>query len=62
MKKLYITPFTMMMNVELQKVIAASKDSIPVNEDYTETNPNSVASRRRRRSVWDDEEEMEEEF
>ena len=62
MKKLYITPFTMMMNVELQKVIAASKESVPVDEDYTERDPNNVASRRRRRSVWDDEEDFEEEY
>lgn len=52
MKKYYITPLTETVNVELQKFIAASDTSVGVDEDYTETDPNNVASRRGG-SLWD---------
>lgn len=55
MKKQYIMPYTQIVCVELQKFIAASNETLSVDEDYIETNSNNVASRRS--SIWGDDEE-----
>ncbi len=47
-------PYTKVVSVELQKFIAASTDNVTVDEGYTETSSDNVASRRFG-SLWDDE-------
>ena len=53
MKKIYQTPATKVVNIELQQMIANSPDSINVSGSYN----GSAIQSRRGGSVWNDDEE-----
>lgn len=64
MKKIYFAPNTTITKVELQRMIAASDptdQTLDPNEDNPIENGDEIGSRRRG-SVWEDEEEEEEDF
>ena len=59
MKKTYLTPETILTEIELQKMIATSDPQIKPEE---EADPEGEVLSRRRRDVWEEDEEEEEEW
>lgn len=61
MKKTYITPCISVVSVRVQPVLTGASQTMVINTDESEvvTTPDEIESRRHH-SVWDDEEEFEE--
>lgn len=63
MKKKYFSPETILMQIELHQMVAASTLSTTGDTQTVSISEEEVDEfTSRRRSVWDDEEEMEEEM
>lgn len=62
MKKIYVSPALMLVDVKIGRLLTSSETTLPVNggnkpEDETVDNPDDLLSRRRSNNVWDDDED-----
>ena len=62
MKKIYVSPALMLVDVKIGRLLTSSETTLPVNggknpEDETVDNPDDLLSRRRSNNIWDDEED-----
>ena len=62
MKKIYLNPTTEIVSVHLCGMLATSDPNVKVDQEETPIDAGLVESRRRNRTVWDDEEKQEEDF
>lgn len=56
-KKSYMMPQTSVVEIEIQKLLTGSQYDVPVNDPSDEVDAGEALSRRRRSSMWDEDDE-----